>query len=77
MPHKKEPVKQRRIGESGYVLPDHITPGEVVTGVTKERWRIGKSIGELYYIELHLDGLKASTFRVFINLPFPNNAFTK
>ena len=55
MPHKKEPVKQRRIGESGYVLPDHIPPGEIVNGlksdddgVKKESWRIGKSIGKQY-----------------------------
>lgn len=53
MPHKKEPIKQQRIGESGYVLPDHIPPGEIVKGLRSDddgvknaSWRIGKSIGK-------------------------------
>ena len=63
MPHKKEPTKIRRIGESGYVLPDHIPPGEIVHGlkrdeniVKQESWRIGKSIGKRHKL-LYL-GLK-------------------
>ena len=57
MPHKKEPVKQPRIGESGYVLPDHIPSGEIVKGLKsdddgarKGSWRVGKSIGKKCYI---------------------------
>ena len=48
MPHKKE----RRIGESGYLLPEHMPPGEVVSGLKynengfiHEEWRIGKTLG--------------------------------
>ena len=52
MPHKKESVKNRRIGESGYVLPEHIPPGEIVCGLKSneddfmnQSWRIGKTLG--------------------------------
>ena len=54
MPHKKESVKNQRIGESGYVLPEHIPSGEVVHGLKSDEdgtknqsWRIGKSIGKV------------------------------
>ena len=57
MPPKKESVKNQRIGESGYVLPDHIPSGEVVHGLKSDEdgsknqsWRIGKSIGKLNQI---------------------------
>ena len=56
MPHKKESVKQPRIGESGYVLPDHIPPGEIVHGLKSDEdgsknvsWKIGKSIGKNFF----------------------------
>ena len=52
MPHKKESVKHRRIGESGYVLPEHIPAGEIVSGlksnengIINQSWRIGKTLG--------------------------------
>ena len=54
MPHKKESIKERRIGESGYVLPEHMPPGEIVTGLKHdengfkyEEWRIGKTLGNV------------------------------
>ena len=55
MPHKKESVKNRRIGESGYVLPEHIPPGEIVCGLKSneddfmnQSWRIGKTLGIVF-----------------------------
>ena len=55
MPHKKESVKNRRIGESGYVLPEHIPPGEIVSGlksnendIIHQSWRIGKTLGTVF-----------------------------
>ena len=73
MPHKKESVKNQRIGESGYVLPDHIPSGEVVhglksdeDGIKNQSWRIGKSIGKL--TELVCIGVYPSlTINVFIS----------
>ena len=54
MPHKKDSVKERRIGESGYVLPEHIPAGKIVsglksdeTGIVNQSWRIGKTLGML------------------------------
>ena len=81
MPHKKETVKQRRIGESGYVLPDHIPPGEIVKGlkseddgVKKKSWRIGKSIGKQYDI-LPIFGTPGYSVRMakIIKFLFSNN----
>ena len=53
MAPKREQTKTHRIGESGYILPDHIPPGEIVHGlkngedmIQKNTWRIGRSIGK-------------------------------
>ena len=54
MSNKEEPIKQHRIGSSGYVRPDQIEAGEIVTGITKDRWRIGKSIGVGGFGEIYL-----------------------
>ena len=81
MPHKKEPLKQRRIGESGYVLPDHIPPGEIVNGlkseddgVKKESWRIGKSIGKQYDIPLIFGPHSRIFFSIWILCAHGKNA---
>ena len=53
MAPKKEQSKTHRIGESGYILPDHIPPGEILRGlrngedkIQEKTWRIGRSIGK-------------------------------
>ena len=57
MPHKKDSTKERRIGESGYVLPEHIPAGKIVSGlksnesgIVNQSWRIGKTLGMLITI---------------------------
>jgi hypothetical protein len=75
MPHKKESVKNQRIGESGYVLPDHIPSGEVVhglksdeDGIKNQSWRIGKSIGKVNRTGLYNAKIQFTDLWIYICL---------
>ena len=37
---------KKRVAAAGFKLPDPIAPGVVVKDISKQDWKIGKSIGE-------------------------------
>ena len=61
MTPENEIIKQHRISDSGYILPEPIPPGEIFRGlksdydgVKKEAWRTGNSIGLGGFGEIYL-----------------------
>ncbi len=76
--------EEPRRSPNGYILPDPLPPGLVITDLRKNRWKIGKSIGlggfgEIYSAAL-LNGknsVNKASFRINLNLLFSGDKVGK
>lgn len=62
----ESPLHRKRNPITGYRIPDLIKHGEIVSDVTKKKWKIGKSIGVGAFGDIYLG--KMFTFFIHTSL---------